>query len=302
MKRQQIRYILLSIVLLVGIITIYERNMSCVYADTIQYTYDSLGRVKTAVYSNGTKMTYIYDKNGNIEKILEDKIEVPGEPQDGTIEDGKVDVEDDVNNNEPEEDIGSDENENNVDSDGDVGSNENESNADSDDVVSSQGDESNTDSDNGTIRDHNTDNNTQKPNLDFVQINGEIPSLRFLLSDISKRDVYAYNQFKKKKPVVKSLKIVKKNSAFHLKIQVRRLKNLTLYPETGYQIKYATNNQFKKASTITVKRNNKKTLTAKTWKVKKKKTYYVKVRAYLKTRKGKNIYTKFSKVNKIMVE
>lgn len=34
-------------------------------AGTITYTYDDLGRLKTAVYSDGTTITYTYDAAGN---------------------------------------------------------------------------------------------------------------------------------------------------------------------------------------------------------------------------------------------
>ncbi len=255
MKRKEIIYIVLTIVIL-GVATVSLKNqLNYVQAETVQYTYDSLGRVKTAVYSDGTRMTYVYDNNGNMEEVLEDKIELPDDTQDSTTQESSSDA----NNNS------------------DAGNNV-------------------TDSENGTS------NIIQKPTIDFSYVNDELPSLRFNALDLSKRDVYAYNQFKKRKPVIKSLKVVKKNNAFYLKVQVRRLSNLTLYPETNYQIKYATNKRFKKAETLMVKRNMKKTLTAKTWKVKKNKTYYVKVRAYMKTKKGKKIYTKYSKVKKITVK
>jgi hypothetical protein len=35
------------------------------WADTISYTYDELGRIKTATYSNGSTITYSYDAAGN---------------------------------------------------------------------------------------------------------------------------------------------------------------------------------------------------------------------------------------------
>ncbi len=36
-----------------------------VFAGSISYTYDALGRVKTATYSNGVVVTYTYDATGN---------------------------------------------------------------------------------------------------------------------------------------------------------------------------------------------------------------------------------------------
>ena len=64
----------------------------------------------------------------------------------------------------------------------------------------------------------------------------------------------------------------------------------------GYEIRYATNKKFKKASKVNVKKNNKtkKVLT----KIKSNKVYYIKVRAYVIV-KGKKVYGKYSKVRKI---
>ena len=50
---------------------ISDNTMYTVYAeekkdDVIQYSYDSLGRVISVVYPDKTKITYTYDKNGNI--------------------------------------------------------------------------------------------------------------------------------------------------------------------------------------------------------------------------------------------
>ena len=70
------------------------------------------------------------------------------------------------------------------------------------------------------------------------------------------------------------------------------------YPETGYQIRYATNKKFKNAKSITIKKKRKSSITSKKWKAKKK-TYYVKVRAYMITKTGKKIYSKYSKVKKL---
>ncbi len=124
------------------------------------------------------------------------------------------------------------------------------------------------------------------------------------MSSISRPIEYykIYNKFKKRKPVVKSVKTVKKKGKLYLKIQIRQLEKVYGYKEIGYQIRYATNEKFKNAESITVNRNQKKKLTSKTWKVKKKKTYYVKVRAYMKTNKGKKIYTKYSKVKKVSLQ
>ena len=116
------------------------------------------------------------------------------------------------------------------------------------------------------------------------------------------KELQAYNKFKKRTPVIKSLKQSKKKKKRYLKIQIKKLSKTGNYPETGYQIQYATNKKFKKAKSVTVKRSKKKSIVSKKWTVKKKKTYYVRIRAYLVTKTGKKIYTKYSKVKKIKVK
>lgn len=36
-----------------------------VHAGSVVYAYDTLGRLKTAIYSNGVVITYVYDAAGN---------------------------------------------------------------------------------------------------------------------------------------------------------------------------------------------------------------------------------------------
>lgn len=38
---------------------------AAVFAGSVSYTYDALGRIKTATYSNGVIITYTYDAAGN---------------------------------------------------------------------------------------------------------------------------------------------------------------------------------------------------------------------------------------------
>ena len=65
----------------------------------------------------------------------------------------------------------------------------------------------------------------------------------------------------------------------------------------GYQIKYSTSKKFTKKTTKMVKvKKTTKTVT----KLKKKKTYYAKVRAY-KMVNGKTYYSKWSTVKKVKV-
>ena len=64
---------------------------------------------------------------------------------------------------------------------------------------------------------------------------------------------------------------------------------------SGYEIKYATNKKFKSAKTVRVKKS---VLKKKVTKLKSKKTYYVKVRAY-KSVNGKRFYGPWSAVKKV---
>ena len=115
------------------------------------------------------------------------------------------------------------------------------------------------------------------------------------------KEIQKYNKFTKRKGKIKSLKVVKKKKKYYLKLTVKKIFSRGMYGETGYQIKYATNKRFKKAKSITFNRT-KESLNSKSWKGKKGKTYYVKVRGYMKTRTGKTIYTKYSAVKKITVK
>lgn len=118
----------------------------------------------------------------------------------------------------------------------------------------------------------------------------------------SAEDIKNYNRFKKSKPVIKSLKQNVKKKKYYLNIRIKQINKKGIYGESGYQIKYAKNKKFKKAKTIKTARNKKGSITSKKWKVKKGKTYYVKVRAYMRTKTGKTIYSKYSKVKKITVK
>lgn len=111
----------------------------------------------------------------------------------------------------------------------------------------------------------------------------------------SRQDAGQYESFKKKRPVIKSLK----TEQGKLKIQIRKMNLQEPYSESGYQIKYAVRADFKQAKTVTARRKKKAAITDKKWKVKKKKTYYVKARAYIRTETGEYIYSRYSKVKKI---
>ncbi len=70
------------------------------------------------------------------------------------------------------------------------------------------------------------------------------------------------------------------------------LKWIKVKKVNGYQISYSTNKKFKKSvKTITLKKN----VSATSIKVKKGKKYYVRIRAYIKTKNG-IVYGRWSKV------
>lgn len=110
---------------------------------------------------------------------------------------------------------------------------------------------------------------------------------------------YDYTSFQKNRPVIKSLKTEKQKKKVYLKIQIKKIKWKELYSESGYQVKYSTKADFKKAKMVMVVKQKKVSVTGKKWKVKGGETYYVKVRAYIKTGMGKYLYSKYSKTIKI---
>ena len=115
----------------------------------------------------------------------------------------------------------------------------------------------------------------------------------------SPNPVKSYSKFKKKKAVLRSLTLKKEKKKRYLKVVIRQLYKKGKSVETGYQIKYAPNEKFKKSKTIDVNRKKNRYTTSKKWKVKKGKTWYVKVRAFRKTAAGKTIYSKYSRVKKV---
>lgn len=93
------------------------------------------------------------------------------------------------------------------------------------------------------------------------------------------------------KPVIKSVTNVKgKKMVVKLKAKVKGAK--------GYQLTYATNSRFTQAKKSVDMKSTSKTIT----KLKKGKTYYVKVRAYVRDTKGKNVYGKYSNVKKVKIQ
>lgn len=243
MKRKiRIVQLLLLTALGVGILSM---NIEIVSAEEVKYTYDTLGRIKTAEYEDGTQITYIYDSNGNIKDVKKKKL---------VIDQGTSSTEE-KNEEKPIE------------------------SASTEEPQTSETERLD------TITEHSTEVQAEQNNNNQNSI-----------VQISSKDIKAYNKFKKRKPVIKALLQKNKKNKRSLKIQIAKLKKTGDYPEHGYQIKYATNKKFKNAKTITISKKEKKSISSKTWEVKRNKTYFVKVRAYMMTQTGKKIYTKYSKV------
>ena len=99
------------------------------------------------------------------------------------------------------------------------------------------------------------------------------------------------------------------NSVFVRSISVKSSKKKTMTVSwsanisdvEGYQIQYSTNKNFKKGNkTVNVKGRNTTKKTIK--KLKSKKKYYVRIRAYIDQGDGEKVYTKWSKVKNIKVK
>ena len=118
-----------------------------------------------------------------------------------------------------------------------------------------------------------------------------------------------------KSPSTKSPKIATKTNTKSTVIKKAKVKNLKVKAKgkkitvtwkkikiaKGYQVQVATNKKFKKKKIVFDKFTKKKKLIIKSGKIKRKKTYYVRVRAYAKTN-GKKAYGKWSKVAKKKVK
>ena len=253
-------------------------DMYCVYAKSqdVKYIYDSLGRVSTVRYPDGTEVKYEYDGNGNLLNSTVTKgtggTESSEQEQPGSSEEQKKPG----NSGEQEKPDSSGEDnktgngeQNSIDGTGQNNNQQQEQNAGN----ANNGENANSNS--GGIE--NSSKDTEK-------------------------NIQNYNRYKNKKPVIQSLKVSKSKKKYYLKIQIKQINKRGTYGESGYQIKYATNHRFKQAKTIKISRSKKGSVTSAKWSVKRNKTYYVKARALMKTKTGKVIYSKYSKTVKVKVK
>lgn len=255
-KTIRMAQLLLLTALGVGILSM---NIDIVCAEEVQYTYDTLGRIKTAEYEDGTQITYIYDSNGNIKDVKKKKLAIDQETS-------STEEKNEGKNEEKNEE-------------------ESVQSAPTEEPQTSETERLDVTTEHSTEVQSEQNNNNQNS---IVQI--------------SSKDIKAYNKFKKRKPVIKALSQKNKKNKRSLKIEIVKLKKTGNYPEHGYQIKYATNKKFRNAKTITINKKKKKSISSETWLVKRNKKYFVKVRAYMRTKTGKKIYTKYSKVKTKVVK
>ncbi|MGN1420666.1 MAG: fibronectin type III domain-containing protein [Eubacterium sp.] len=148
-----------------------------------------------------------------------------------------------------------------------------------------------------TYRSSNSSVAKYKSGKVYPKKNGKYTMTVTLNSNPAVSNSYAYtvSGLSKPKVTVKSLKSSKKKSA-----TVKWLNNIS--DASGYEIQYSTSKKFTKKTTktVTVKGRSKtsKTLT----KLKSKKTYYVRVRAYVNQGNGEKIYGSWSKTKSVKIK
>lgn len=110
----------------------------------------------------------------------------------------------------------------------------------------------------------------------------------------TKANVTVYAKWTKvTKPGKVTVKAVKNVKGKKMKVTLKK----KVSGAKGYEIKYSTDKKFKKSVKTTTSTKTTKTIT----KLKKNKTYYVKVRAYKLDSAGKKVYGSFSKVVKVKI-
>ncbi len=116
------------------------------------------------------------------------------------------------------------------------------------------------------------------------------------VKDADGNDLYAgeiSTTVSKVSPYITELKSKKKKTAF-----IKWTQNVT--NASGYQIQYSTSKKFKKAKTITVKGKKKVSRTIK--KLKSKKKYYFRVRAYVDQGDGEKMFTPWSEKKPVKIK
>ena len=137
--------------------------------------------------------------------------------------------------------------------------------------------------------------NNSKPAQDDTTSNGgtvnnQVRNDQQVTGNQYNKNQQAARQSKVTAPSRVKLKSVKNKKGKKIQISWKKINSVT-----GYQIQYAANKKMRKAKKVT---SAKTTYTAK--KLKKKKTYYVRVRAYIKNG-TKKVYGKWSKIKKVKI-
>ncbi len=262
----------------------YSFNSNAKNNNPVDIKYDNLGRVIEATYADGSIANYTYDKNGNILKVT---IERPQDTSEDSTDDNKPDDSDKNNqqsgNNEKTEDVRDKNTNETSNSDKDPQEDSNSSTSEK------QNDDGNTNGNGGA---DNSGNNDGLISNDSVFTDTPI----FAVDELG-----IMNAFKRSMPIIKSVKRSANKEKYFLTVKISKIKKNEVIKKVSFQIKYSPNKNFKKSKVITVNQNEKKKLTSKKFMVKKAKKYYIKARAYTKTKTGKRIYSKYSKVHKIKV-
>lgn len=127
---------------------------------------------------------------------------------------------------------------------------------------------------------------------------GQVLHIDTLSAEPEKNVITVYYTVKEKEhPVTREIERVFMFKPIRLSGQKIKLKWKKVEGASGYQVRYATNKKLRKPKTKTTDRQ---TLTLK--KLKKGKTYYVKVRAYRLDSAGNRVYGAYSKVKKVKVK
>lgn len=106
------------------------------------------------------------------------------------------------------------------------------------------------------------------------------------------KNITVYAKWAKVKVSKATIKSAKNTSSKKVKLTLKKVSGAK-----GYEIRYSTNKKFKKSVKKVTSTKTTKTIT----KLKKGKTYYIKVRAYKLDSAGKKVYGKYSKVKKVTV-
>ncbi|MBR1599282.1 MAG: RHS repeat protein [Lachnospiraceae bacterium] len=274
----------------------------------VNYQYDELGRIRSATYIDGSVFEYNYDDNGNIISII---IKRNDDKTDGDKE--KLDK-DTTSTEEKNQDKTTEKVTEKTTEETPVTTTENVMETATEETSRTTTERITEKSSEGTA-----DNRSEQASGQIINgaeekvievddkhtiSDGVEHSVELKLEKEAGVDIDNISQlnFKKKRPVIKSFKLIKKKGKRYLRIQLRKLVTKGEYQEIGYQIRYSDNSKFKKSKTLFVKRNSKKNITTKKWKTKKSKSYYVKVRAYIITKSRKKIYSRYSRVRKIILQ